>query len=428
MISADNKALNDSPADEDFTEAHYSALLEIAKKNYIFSTYDSVPWDKNFLLWRHDLDFSLNRALALARIEHDCGVKATYFINFHSEFYNPLELGQFQIIKSILALGHHLGVHFDGTFHDVSSEEDLDSLVGQEADLIRNNFGVEPTAFSFHNPVSAHLNCEADIYGGLVNCYSSRFKREVPYCSDSNGYWRFRRLHDVLSDASDRCLQVLTHPGWWQKKSMAPRERIFRSIFGRARALMCSYDEGMRAHARINHIGASSAICFIEKIAPEEFELIDFMWNKQRFDALFFHLMNIHEQQAKRLCEDYLSTVYEVSVDQVRLAFSARPLFTVPELFEYIFGRGLHEVLECSREHYGLLLSARDLRVGGRLNALGESYEGYCTVVASLMQRLSSWGQMQRIGSGFGKYQESTSMPLQILPGWAQWVERFGVR
>lgn len=422
MISADNKALNDSPSDADFTETHYRSLILIAKKNYIFSSYDSIPWGEKFVLWRHDLDFSLNRALALARIEHDCGVMATYFINFHSEFYNPLELSQFQIIKSILALGHHLGVHFDGAFHNVKSEEDLDSLVAQEADFIRNHFGVEPTAFSFHNPVSAHLSCEADIYGGLVNCYSSCFKRQVPYCSDSNGYWRFRRLHDVLSEASDHCLQVLTHPGWWQRKPMAPRERIFRSVFGRAHALMCSYDRGMHTHARINHVGTSPVISLFESIDPEEIELIDFMWNKRRFDALFCHLIVIHNQHVKRLCENYLSTAYGVSIDEVRLALSARRFVTARELFEYIFGYDFLEVIGCSGDHYDLLLSARNLAGGGQGN-----YEEHCMEVANIIQQLSLWEKNQCIGSASDKYQDSTSILLQSQSDWYRWLEHFSV-
>ena len=50
------------------------------------------------------------------------------------------------------------------------------------------------TAFSFHNPQKTDYNYENFLYEGLVNCYSKKFKDDLPYCSDSNGYWRFRRL------------------------------------------------------------------------------------------------------------------------------------------------------------------------------------------------------------------------------------------
>ena len=159
---------------------------------------------------------------------------ATYFVNPHCEFYNPFELGQAQHLKHILRLGHSIGLHFDATFHEIQDEAQLHCKVEQEGRWLEEAFGVRPVAFSFHNPVAAHLQCDADSYGGLINCYSHRFKSEINYCSDSNGYWRFRRLHDVLSEASDPCLQVLTHPGWWQVNPMPPRQRIFRSAYGRA--------------------------------------------------------------------------------------------------------------------------------------------------------------------------------------------------
>ena len=57
----------------------------------------------------------------------------------------------------------------------------------------------------------------------------------TPYVSDSNGYWRFERLPEVLAAGAHERLHVLTHPEWWQEEAMSPRERILRCIAGRAR-------------------------------------------------------------------------------------------------------------------------------------------------------------------------------------------------
>ena len=108
-------------------------------------------------------------------------------------------------------------------------------------------FGLRPAAFSFHNPTEFLLLWERDTYGGLINCYSRTFKTTIPYCSDSNGYWRFRRLRDALESAQDPRLQVLTHPGWWQEVPLHPRERIFRSVYGRALDIMNLYDVVLHA-------------------------------------------------------------------------------------------------------------------------------------------------------------------------------------
>ena len=252
MISPENKPLNTKGRDSDFTIEQYGELLRLAKSSFTFTTYTTIPWGERFILWRHDCDFSLNRALALARIEAGADIIATYFLNPHCEFYNIFEASQWQIVKEILELGHKIGLHFDVAFHGIKSVEELDKRIRSEAALLKGLFGVEPIAFSFHNPVAADLSYEAEEYGGLNNCYSRRFKTEVPYCSDSNGYWRFRRLYDVLTDATDPCLQVLTHPGWWQEKAISPWQRVKRSIEGRAKNTKRYYKQQLEKSARLN--------------------------------------------------------------------------------------------------------------------------------------------------------------------------------
>ena len=241
MIKHDNEPLNEEPSIEDFTVAHYRELIQLAKQSYAFSSYAEIPLGKRFILWRHDCDISVNRALKLAEIEWEEGVSSTYFINPHCEFYNLLEKKQAKLVGQILGLGHALGLHFDANYHETSSEAELEEQIALEAYMLERYFGEKPVAFSFHNPTALHLTFEKNLYGGLVNCYSKKFKKEIPYCSDSNGYWRYRRLRDVLQKATDSCLQVLTHPGWWQERSMYPMERIDRSISGRAEAIRFNY-------------------------------------------------------------------------------------------------------------------------------------------------------------------------------------------
>jgi len=236
----------------DFIIEYYQEMIGLAKQSYDFSFYSNIPKSGRFVLWRHDCDISLNRARRLAQIENDEDVAATYFINPHCEFYNPLEKSQAKIIHDILGLGHAIGLHFDAEFYGTESEAQLDDQVGYEASVLEHYFGVKLSAFSFHNPNNFLLSCEKKSYGGVINCYSSYFKENIPYCSDSNGYWRYRRLKNVLEVASDPHLQVLTHPGWWQEKPMYPRDRICRAVEGRAQAVIRNYDKALDEHGRMN--------------------------------------------------------------------------------------------------------------------------------------------------------------------------------
>jgi hypothetical protein len=163
VISGNNAPLNQQSFDSDFTVDSYRELLVIAKQRYAFASYGAIPWGQRFVLWRHDCDYSLNRAHALARIEAAEGVSATYFVNPHSEFYNLFEKKQHSLVLEILGMGHGIGLHFDAAFHNISDESQLSNLVHAEAALLERLYGVRPTAFSFHNPVAAHLSCEEEI-------------------------------------------------------------------------------------------------------------------------------------------------------------------------------------------------------------------------------------------------------------------------
>ncbi|MBL8439892.1 MAG: hypothetical protein JNK96_01595, partial [Betaproteobacteria bacterium] len=125
----------------------YVAALELALANYRFLRYPEIDFDNPFVLWRHDCDHSLNRALRTAQIERERGVRATYFINPHSNYYNLLEQGQAEILSRIIGMGHDIGLHFDALFHDITSEVQLDNLVAKEAAWLEDWFGTKPVAF-----------------------------------------------------------------------------------------------------------------------------------------------------------------------------------------------------------------------------------------------------------------------------------------
>lgn len=399
MISAENNPVNQATTDSDFTVEHYRKLLRVAIKGYRLVDYSDIPWGSRFLLWRHDIDYSLNRALVLAKLEHLEGLKATYFINLHSEFYNVTEASQRNNIREILALGHDLGLHFDPAFYDLTSEHDLDRLIAQEAGCLHELFGAEPAAFSFHNPVAAHLTCESDYYGGLVNCYSRRFKTGVGYCSDSNGYWRFRRLHDVLAEANDPCLQILTHPEWWQDVPMPPRQRIFRSAYGRAAASMRIYDSDLEQHGRLNHAGAAAALQVLKSSQPKQFELCDYLWNQGQFQTLFVELWRLHEAQIDRLCKAHLRKVWRIPASEVNAFFGEDGLPVDGwKLFNALFEQQWTEAMGVDQAEYQRWAKTRNQLIHGRCSADTSELETGCVCLCRILQDLAKWGKRQSMG------------------------------
>jgi hypothetical protein len=239
----------------DFTESAYERLLTEAKQRFRFEPF-ATDFAGPHVLWRHDVDLSAHRAARIAAIEAAAGVSATYLFGFHSPFYNLLERPVADLVRRIVhEYGHRLGLHFDSAFYGrLESEDDLEERLAQEASLLSELIEAPVEAFSFHNPqtVNDDLAFDADEIAGLVNAYSSTLRDRYAYVSDANGYWRFRRLLDVLADVDAKRLHVATHPEWWQAEAMSPRERVVRCIEGRAARTLREYDKLLADYGRLN--------------------------------------------------------------------------------------------------------------------------------------------------------------------------------
>lgn len=241
-----------------FTEAEYGCLLDLAASKYEFCSYDRQS-DKPFVIWRHDVDYSPHRALALAHLEAKRGLRCIYHVLPGSRYYNPFEIEVVSVFRAIAALGHEVGLHFDlDAFgeDETVTEVEIEKRVRLERDVLETVFGVPVTSMSFHN---FHLNRERlvrrDEICGLHNASARRFMDNFRYISDSNGIWRFDRLRDVLEQPAFPRLHVLTHPEWWTAEAMSPLERLRRLVKGRAEASFNIYSHQLSRDGRLRAIG-----------------------------------------------------------------------------------------------------------------------------------------------------------------------------
>jgi len=231
----------------DFTLEAYAELLDMAVMRYCFVRFSDGPVADGCALWRHDIDFSPHRALAMAELEATRGVRASYFVQLTSPFYNALEPEIGDRLRRIAELGHDLGIHFEP-----ASDAPEERLVF-EAQILESALGVPIRMFSLHNPTTYDTaRFEATTVAGLTNASAPAWRREFVYCSDSNGLWRHRPLAAVISDADSHNIYALTHPEWWQDEAMPPRERIRRCIDGRAENCSRYYDELLEKCGRPN--------------------------------------------------------------------------------------------------------------------------------------------------------------------------------
>ncbi|MBK7630227.1 MAG: hypothetical protein IPJ23_05940 [Ignavibacteriales bacterium] len=226
----------------DFTLEKYKEFLLLALDNFSFINFNDNLEKKSIIL-RHDIEFSLPIAYEMAKIENELGIKSTYFLQLHCDFYNAIDKDSYNIINEIVKLGHSLGLHFDAHFWNVQNEEQLENYLIIDKRVLETYFKIKLNVFSFHNTNKFILSCEKDKYCDMINAYSKYFKEKIGYCSDSTGYWRFEILPHRLSEAKDDYLQILIHDGMWQNEVLPPRRRIYKVIDDRANYLKKFYDE-----------------------------------------------------------------------------------------------------------------------------------------------------------------------------------------
>ena len=101
-----------------FSYDAYRSLLSLClESGYGFCGYTDWHDLSKAIILRHDIDYSLKRALPIARIESEMGIKSTYFILLRGDFYNVFSDDAMRVIRSLADMGHAIGLHFDETLY-----------------------------------------------------------------------------------------------------------------------------------------------------------------------------------------------------------------------------------------------------------------------------------------------------------------------
>lgn len=207
----------------DFTYEGYRNLIDLIKdRDYHIVDYQSVDHHEKTLIMRHDVDFSLSKALEMALLENQLGVKSTYFLLLSSNFYNVFSYQSLELIKEIMHLNHQIGLHFDEQKYVNSDGLSLTDGIIQEASLISQVLGKEIKVFSMHRPSKETLEKNYQV-NGLINTYSIDFFQKIKYLSDSRRNWR-ENIIDAITSNQHPKIQLLTHPISWTLEKQSTSE------------------------------------------------------------------------------------------------------------------------------------------------------------------------------------------------------------
>lgn len=171
--------------------------------------------DRPGVEWRHDVDYDLTCAIAMAEFEAKKGIRSTYYFLPRSPDYALKR----STIEIILAFGHDIGTHVDlhvardATFTD----EQLQAACVEDYQRLTAIAGRGITRrVSFHQ-LPLHVLWR-DV-PGFLSAHAPRWKGN--YVGDSRGVFEVNPEERLrLSDGSTP-LQINLHPEWW---FLSPRE------------------------------------------------------------------------------------------------------------------------------------------------------------------------------------------------------------
>jgi hypothetical protein len=204
-----------------FCQDGYREFLENISKNYRIMTFKSAyeeiasnPDENGICALRHDIDFCLESALEIAKIEIETGVTSSYHFLLNSENYNLLSKNSRVIVLEIASMGHEIALHFDlSAYEHNKKNKELQRQISFLQDIAQQ----EIISISFHNP-SIYQNNELNIeekYHGCLNTYSSYFNQYFSYVSDSRGHFREKDILRKIQQKHFNNLHFLMHPIWW---------------------------------------------------------------------------------------------------------------------------------------------------------------------------------------------------------------------
>jgi hypothetical protein len=181
------------------------------------------------LIVRHDIDLSLERAVAVGAAEAEAGVRATFLVMVDSPLYVLDSPGSRAALDALRAQGHDVGLHMDlGPRGEVPGLviDDITPEVEACRDRLGGVLHDEVHSISFHrppDPLVAALRPVSEVCG-MVNAYADPLMR--CYLADSAGAWRHGDPRPTLREPPCDTVQLLIHPFWWGDEHLSGADRL----------------------------------------------------------------------------------------------------------------------------------------------------------------------------------------------------------
>ena len=206
-----------------FSYVEYTNIINLIKSHLSIKDFSDIgEYTKSFCVIRHDIEYSIDRALKMAELEYDLGISSTYTVQLRNNTYNALSEKNINAVKEIKKLGHYIGLHQNPPR---MSKSELVDYILRDIETLEYCYNFEIDRFAFHRPnVNPQLLSWYVKIEDLINCNGELFFEyvegplpedlNVTYLSDSNHQWKYG--YPIQFDFEKvRKLQLLIHPFSW---------------------------------------------------------------------------------------------------------------------------------------------------------------------------------------------------------------------
>tara|TARA_R110001583_G_scaffold3112_2_gene20562 strand:+ start:842 stop:1612 length:771 start_codon:yes stop_codon:yes gene_type:complete len=213
-----------------FSYDEYKEIISLIQKYLPIVSFNDVI-DNNlekYCVIRHDVEYSMDRALKLAQLEYELKIKSTYCIQVRNNIYNAISDKNIEIAKQINDLGHEIALHQDppAGFGDYR----LKGYLLQDMKTLSMYYDLPIKIFSYHRPkpeylqkyftVEDKINTNGNKFFHYIGGDSGIVKPEelnVTYLADSNHKWKWGDPKEVDFSKINK-LQMNMHPYSWSKE------------------------------------------------------------------------------------------------------------------------------------------------------------------------------------------------------------------
>lgn len=207
-----------------FSYDDYKEIIRIIQATGRQAGYREALHRDRFIIMRHDVEYSVERAYELSKVEESMDFTSTYFFQWTNNSYNILSRKNMDMLKEMHERGHEIGLHY--ALNGMTDMEQVRKQIRKEMEILSTMFGFTVDTFSVHRP-SKDILRENIKLEGVLNAYQDEFftfaeniTQDTPvavkYMSDANHIWRYGYPDEENILSHDK-VQILTHPFAWTR-------------------------------------------------------------------------------------------------------------------------------------------------------------------------------------------------------------------